>query len=246
MKKNLLPAVAAAVLLLLSACDTTDTTTIRINLGGSRAGAPEDISSIYIGCFDHKTGELYSALGTLPTGSVSMVVPAKTDLYFLLMAQDKINEILYIGEETYMGAYMLVEPIGQPEGIVTIVPSLHYISSITYDYNMSAGQEENQVFLTHSGENYYSFFAPEMSYGPLFDQRSLLELHIYRENSGDTFNRIYQANYAEFFDVNYGEYIDYFSNGVPGYQFYYRSWLYVPAFGIYLFTFGETGVNLTK
>ncbi len=220
--KKLITILIFAASILISGCDTTDTTTITINLGGTRA-APAGVSLVYIGVFpvegvaDPQLGNCRVAAVFGSTNTISLVVPNKMDLYILVMATNNNDpDLFYAGEGYYNGAS------GQSGNTVSVAMSELNISTAVY------ASEGTSVFASGS-------FNLNLGSGVIqdIDVFEKMELHLEKKSDGGSYSIIAKVPFDQAYD-NYS-----FTDHTAVVSFWYRARVYVPNFNLYLYTWGE-------
>jgi len=221
--KKLIAILLFAVAVLVSGCDTTDTITITINLGGTRAAAPDGVSQVYIGVFPIEgvaapqlgNSEVAAVAGS--TDFVSLVVPDKVDLYILVMATNNNDPgLFYTGEGYYNGAS------GQPENTVSVAMSELNIPTSVF------ASEGSTVFA--SGSFYLNLGSGVIQDSNVFVK---MELHLEKKSDGGSYSIIEKVP----FDLAYDNYS--FTDHIAEVSYWYRARVYVPNFNLYLYTWGE-------
>jgi len=233
--KKLIKIIIFTVAVLVSGCDTTETTMIYISLGGDHRGAippPTDISVVYIAAYtiEHfsewdEIDTLAGAYAVFPVGFVSIVVPANRDIFILLAAQSTENNWFYLGEGQY--------PVpGNPgSNTVTVTPEQTSIDGLT-SLNISA-ISDSIILIGHDEGNW--------SLSNLM--RGVFDLHIDGKPDGGDYQRLETVNYYELYNESGGGYLHTYPGGSI-LDDTFRSRIYLPAFGIYLHTWGEGGIAM--
>lgn len=224
MKKRMAFIILIAAVM-LTGCDTTETRTIQINLGGSRA-APSDISAVYIAVFkigeEFQLGHIMSFVGP-PTGSASLVVPAKTDLFLLVMAASSDVSNYYVGEGCYYGAE-------NPESD-TVDVSMFMIEGMPGESTYLTADDGYSVTANNSG------FYLNLNYEPIGDSDvyPFLEMHLEESSNGTSYQVIAKIP----FSLVAGGFYDFKDHIAKGGS-WYRARVYFPALGLYFYTWHET------
>jgi len=230
--KKLMPMMILLAAVVVAGCDTTETKTIQINLGGSRA-APADVTTVHVAVFSSimtTIGPIVAVGSANVTGgttqsAVSLVVPAGIDLYVLVIAPSVAYDYqFYTGEGVYLK--------DSPDNVVAI--------SIQQPSNMP-GSTTNMSLrfspMAVPGANFSDtgFTMNLGNVGPESIQLNpYLQLHLEESSDGGTSYQIMKIlSGTEVIGISTGP-------DIPGVSpvsgNWYRARLYMPAMGIYLYT----------
>ncbi len=229
--KKLITIIIFAAAILVSGCDTTETTTIRISLGGDHRGAappPDDISVIYVAAYTieyfiewREIDATVGAAASPPTGYITMVVPENRDIFILLLAQSSEGNWFYLGTGEYP------DPELPDSNTVNIYPEQLFFDGLT-SFNIDSNYED-EAYLSHNEEGW--------NMSQLL--RGVFELHIDGQSDG-TYERLAAVNYYDLYNAG-GTYTQIYPGGELLHTSF-RSRLYVPAFGFYLHTWLEGSI----
>jgi len=231
--KKLIALMILFAAVMVAGCDTTETRTIKVNLGGSRA-ATDYVSEVSLAVFEldaeqQVVGHLMS-VSSPPTGSISLVVPVNTNFWILVMGASKDStSTFYTGETVYYGAdnaddpdTVIMQEIYIMSGEVTTMDAEAYLDAV------SVGGSGFYLGLKGEPMQDYDFYA-------------FLELHLEESsNGGSSYSVIEQVNFQLVSDGISKDGFYELTNYSATAGYWYRARVYCPMFDLYFFTWLET------
>jgi|GEM_PF-2784455 len=222
-----------ALMMLLAAvvagCDTTETKTLRVNLGGSRA-IPAGVSTVYVAAFpilsiwngdgyDDNLGGV-AAAAAVPAGSssVSLVVPAEKDIFILVLAADSTGSaVFYVGDNIYVSADDNTVLIQMRE------PGFNSGDTFIYDSTSISSSDLGFRFDLVNGRI------------DMYDLVPYLELHLEESSDGgNSYNLIKRVPLSGFYQ---SQAVPFGVSSQGGFS--YRARVYFPVLGLYFYNWGS-------